>query len=109
MTTVAEEDVLTAAELELAVDPVAAAADAAASAVVDVVDATGAQPAFRIVKGNPSDEEIAALVAVFAAASGGTGASADSGPRDSWGVPTLLHRGTSPFSPYSYPLLSYLR
>ncbi|MFF0542758.1 acyl-CoA carboxylase epsilon subunit [Nocardia thailandica] len=105
----AEEDVLTAAELELAVDPIVDEVDQAATAVADVVDATGAQPAFRIVKGNPSDEEIAALVAVFAAASSGAGAAPAGGPRDSWGVPTLLHRGTSPFSPYAYPLLSHLR
>jgi hypothetical protein len=44
------------------------------------------EPAIRILKGNPTDAEIAALVSVLAGASGG---SADPGPteRNLWGHP----------------------
>ncbi|MDR3663359.1 MAG: acyl-CoA carboxylase subunit epsilon [Mycobacterium sp.] len=47
---------------------------------------TPAAALFQVVKGNPSDEEIAALVTVLAGASGG---SADAGPgeRNLWGHP----------------------
>ncbi|MFC9892210.1 acyl-CoA carboxylase subunit epsilon [Nocardia sp. NPDC127579] len=99
----AEEDVLTAVELELTVDPIADEAPAAVA-----TDATG-QPLFRVVKGAPTDVELAALVCVFGAAANSAAAAADSGPQDLWGRPTMLHRGTSPFSPYAYPQLSHLR
>ncbi|PWV77481.1 acyl-CoA carboxylase epsilon subunit-like protein [Nocardia neocaledoniensis] len=109
VTTVAEEDVLTAAELELAVEPLVDEVELSASAVTgEPAEALG-EPLFRIVKGAPTDEDIAALVAVLSAAAAAAPASAPAGPADSWGVPTLQHRGTSPFSPYAYPLLSHLR
>nr|WP_155929789.1 acyl-CoA carboxylase subunit epsilon [Mycolicibacterium sp. CBMA 234] len=41
---------------------------------------------FQVVKGNPSDEELAALVTVLASASGG-GAAAGTGDRNDWGHP----------------------
>ncbi len=43
-------------------------------------------PMFQVLKGNPTDEDIAALVTVLAAASGGAG---DAGPgdRNLWGHP----------------------
>ncbi|MEV0252022.1 acyl-CoA carboxylase subunit epsilon [Nocardia sp. NPDC050712] len=104
MTTVAEEDVLTAVELDLTVEPIA---DEAEVVVAEVPGATE-QPLFRVVKGAPTDAELAALVCVLTAAANG-GGPADSGPQDLWGRPTLLHRGTSPFSPYAYPQLSHLR
>ncbi len=43
-------------------------------------------PLFEVVKGNPSDEELAALVTVLASASGG-GGSAAAGDRNDWGHP----------------------
>ncbi|CAM5298002.1 acyl-CoA carboxylase subunit epsilon [Mycolicibacterium aubagnense] len=43
-------------------------------------------PLFQVVKGNPSDEELAALVTVLAGASGGGGA-AEAGDRNDWGHP----------------------
>ena len=43
-------------------------------------------PLFQVVKGNPSDEELAALVTVLASASGG-GADAGPGDRNMWGHP----------------------
>lgn len=106
MTTVAEEDVLTAAELELTVDPITDEVEV----VVETATAEDAQarPAIRIVKGAPTDAEIAALVCVLNAAANG-GQAADTGPADAWGRPTLMHRGTSPFSPYAFPQLSHLR
>ncbi|WP_431964479.1 acyl-CoA carboxylase subunit epsilon [Nocardia sp. bgisy134] len=107
MTTVAEEDVLTAAELDLAVDPIAEEVEAVTVGTA-AADA-GEQPFIRIVKGAPSDEEIAALVCVFSAAANASGAAASTGPADGWGRPTMLHRGSSPFSPYAFPQLSHLR
>ncbi|MBF6356317.1 acyl-CoA carboxylase subunit epsilon [Nocardia higoensis] len=107
MTTVAEEDVLTAAELDLAVEPLAEETEAAVDAVA--TPEPSAAPFLQILRGSPSDAEIAALVCVFAAAAGGSG-DADSGkPRELWGRPTQMHRGASPFSPYSFPALSRLR
>lgn len=43
-------------------------------------------PLLSVVKGNPTDEDVAILTAVVAAAaSSSNGSSADSGPRDLWG------------------------
>ena len=42
-------------------------------------------PLFQVVKGNPSDEELAALVTVLANASGG--GAAEAGDRNDWGHP----------------------
>ena len=58
--------------------------------------------AVRVVKGNPSDEEIAALVTVLTAAQGGSESTGDSRPRELWGSPELLHRRFAPQSAYSY-------
>lgn len=107
MTTMAEEDVLRAAELDLAVDEFADVAD---TAVVEA-ETSNAGPIIQVLKGNPTDDELAALVAVVAAAAaaGANSGSGSQGPADMWGRPTLLHRGTSPFSPYAFPALSHLR
>jgi hypothetical protein len=50
-------------------------------------DAEVHQPEIKIVKGNPTDEEVAALVTVLAGASGG--GQVDEGPqiRNLWGHP----------------------
>lgn len=78
--------------------------DAAPDAVTaEAVAETAA--ALRIVKGNPSDEDIAALVSVLAAASSGTAPEGDGRPAETWGAPTRMHRQWAPFSPYSYPNL----
>lgn len=109
MTTVAEEDVLTAAELELAVEPLVDEVELSVSAVADEPAESLGEPMFRIIKGSPTDVDIAALVAVLSAAAASAPAGGATGPSDNWGTATLLHRGTSPFSPYAYPLLSHLR
>nr|WP_040774848.1 acyl-CoA carboxylase subunit epsilon [Nocardia pneumoniae] len=110
MTTVAEEDVLSAVELDLAVDPltdeVGTATDPDAAALP--AEAT-AEPFFRVVKGSPTDEELAALVCVLSALASDAAPAGPSGPPDLWGRPTLMHRGSSPFSPYAFPQLSHLR
>ena len=68
MTTVAEEDVLSAVELDLTVDPIAdeTGASTGSDAAALSAEAT-AEPVFRVVKGSPSDEELAALVCVLSA------------------------------------------
>jgi Acyl-CoA carboxylase epsilon subunit len=58
--------------------------------------------AIRVVKGNPSDEEIAALVAVLTAAAASAGPVADTRPPELWGSPAAMHRTFAPFSPYSF-------
>ncbi|MFI5777385.1 acyl-CoA carboxylase subunit epsilon [Nocardia sp. NPDC051570] len=104
MTAVADEEVLRAAELDLSVDDLVAMEPL----VADTESHAG--PVVRILKGSPTDDEIAALVCVLAAAAASADASAqDQGPADLWGRPTFLHRGASPFSPYSFPYLSHLR
>ncbi|RMI31725.1 acyl-CoA carboxylase subunit epsilon [Nocardia stercoris] len=104
MTAVADDVILSAAELDLAVGELVDAAEPTAPAT-DVV----AGPMIRIVKGSPTDEDIAAIVSVFAAASAAGGQAPARGPLDLWGLPTDMHRGTSPVVPYSYPQLSHLR
>ncbi|MEC3913082.1 acyl-CoA carboxylase epsilon subunit [Nocardia sp. CDC160] len=102
----ADEEVLRAAELDLAVDELT---DAVETAVAEAEPASTG-PIVQVLKGNPTDLELAALVAVFAAASASAAAApVDNGPADHWGRPTLQHRGTSPFSPYAFPALSHLR
>ncbi len=106
VTTVADDDVLTAVELDLTVDPIA---DAVAAAAPAAAPAVAEQPFIRVIKGAPTDEEIAALVCVLSAAANSAAPSGPVGPADFWGRPTLMHRGTSPFSPYAFPQLSHLR
>ncbi|BCK58286.1 acyl-CoA carboxylase subunit epsilon [Nocardia wallacei] len=106
MTAVADEEVLRAAELDLSVDEFVAMEPVVADADTE----SNAGPVIRILKGSPTDDEIAALVCVLAAAAANSAAvPGPSGPADAWGRPTLMHRGTSPFSPYAFPQLSHLR
>ncbi|NGP03959.1 acyl-CoA carboxylase subunit epsilon [Rhodococcus sp. 14C212] len=101
MTAVAEEKTI----IDTEVTEVAAAEEAPAAAPVAETAAPEAPAAIRIVKGRPSDVEVAALVAVLAAAAGSAAPAADDRPRETWGDPTRMHRRTAPFSPYSYPNL----
>lgn len=56
-----------------------------------------ARPVLRIVRGDPSPEEVAALTAVLAAASGGGGAAPEAGPRSVWSErESLVRRPLSP-------------
>ncbi len=109
MTTVAEEDVLTVAELELVVEPLVEEAELSVDAAVEAPVSTTGEPMFRILKGSPTDQDIAALVAVLSAATADAPAGTSNGPADAWGTSTMMHRGTNPFSPYVYPMLSHLR
>lgn len=71
---------------------------------VDAAPESPQGPMIKIVKGSPSDDEIAALVAVFAAVADSDAATTDSGrPPESWGAPSRMHRRPMPFSPYSFP------
>ena len=49
-------------------------------------------PALRIVRGDPTPEELAALVAVLAAASGGGEMAGPGGPVAQWAPPARLMR-----------------
>ena len=108
MTAVADDEVLRAAELDLSVDEPGTMEPADAD--TDAGTESTAGPIVRILRGAPTDDEIAALVSVLAAAAA---SSADipgpQGPIDQWGRPTLMHRSTSPFSPYAFPHLSHAR
>ncbi|MFT4041840.1 MAG: acyl-CoA carboxylase subunit epsilon [Gordonia sp. (in: high G+C Gram-positive bacteria)] len=53
----------------------------------EVAGAGPARPLLRVVKGNPTDADLAVLVAVFSAATTTSGA-AESGPIDDWGSPS---------------------
>ncbi|MCX6468582.1 acyl-CoA carboxylase subunit epsilon [Williamsia herbipolensis] len=68
--------------------------------------ATPARPLLRIVGGNPTDTDVAVLVAVLA----GAGGSDDSGPppaRDLWGTPTDRLRPAWPLAPNAFPNLTF--
>ncbi|SEC01985.1 Acyl-CoA carboxylase epsilon subunit [Rhodococcus koreensis] len=68
------------------------------------------EPFLKVVNGSPSDEEIAALVAVLSAAAAAGSGDPDSGiPPESWGAPTRMHRSVAPFSPYAFPNVSAYR
>lgn len=73
--------------------------------VTDSAGTESAQPLLRVIRGNPTDEDLAVLVTVFAAASGG---SSDPGPqvRDDWGRPVDRLRPTWN-SPTSFPNLRW--
>ncbi|MFI8569205.1 acyl-CoA carboxylase epsilon subunit [Rhodococcus sp. NPDC078407] len=75
---------------------------AASDQAVAEAGVSAASPEVRVVKGNPSDEDLAALVAVLTAAQGGSADAGTSRPPELWGSPTLLHRGFAPQSAYSY-------
>jgi len=60
-------------------------ADVSADNVSDAAAEAPVAPMFQVVKGNPSDEELAALVTVLASASGG--GAAEAGDRNDWGHP----------------------
>lgn len=77
--------------------------DAVSDRVVVAEDEiSAASPQVRVVRGNPSDEELAALVAVLTAAQGGPASAGASQPPELWGSPTLLHRGFEAQSAYSF-------
>ncbi|WP_072687958.1 acyl-CoA carboxylase subunit epsilon [Rhodococcus marinonascens] len=57
----------------------------------------------KVVKGSPTAEEVAALVAVLSAMAASGGADRGSNlPPESWGAPTAMHRANIPFSPSSF-------
>lgn len=65
-------------------------------------------PLVEVVKGNPTDEEIAAIVAVVSAVV----SPAPEGPRapkDGWGVDSTAGRFGNPNVPWSFPNISHLR
>ncbi|TSD97378.1 acyl-CoA carboxylase subunit epsilon [Skermania sp. ID1734] len=101
MTATAEEDVLCAADIEL---DLLSSSDAEAP-----VSAADNDPVITVLRGNPTDEDVAVLAVVFAAASGAAADTVVEKPRDNWGEPSLLHRGITPFTPYVYGYLSSLR
>lgn len=65
-------------------------------------DATQGGSAIRIVKGNPTDHDLAALVTVLTAAASTASEPVDTRPPELWGAPTSMHRTYAPFSPYSF-------
>ncbi|QCQ92036.1 acyl-CoA carboxylase subunit epsilon [Rhodococcus sp. SGAir0479] len=111
MTATTREDVLTDADVQeasAAVDGAtlegAALAEAVAGLEPDAAAAGSQAPVITIVKGNPTDEDIAALVAVLSAAAAAASSEpeGDGRPPETWGAPTRMHRGHAPFSPYSF-------
>lgn len=86
----------TLAEAEVLIEA-AAAVEAAADAVTE----SAQLPVIKVLKGSPTDFEIAALVAVLAAA-GSAATPTDTAPTDNWGAPARMHRQRAPFSPYAF-------
>ncbi|MFC9514202.1 acyl-CoA carboxylase subunit epsilon [Nocardiaceae bacterium NPDC056970] len=107
MTATTREDALTDAELlDASSLEGAALAEAVAGLEADaaVSSESPQSPMITVVKGNPTDAEIAAVVTVLcAAAAAASGEPAGDGlPPETWGAPTRMHRGHAPFSPYSF-------
>lgn len=77
-----------------------------------VAKPTAAQDAvaavITVLRGAPTEEELAAIVAVLAA-SGGADTSAPRRPDETWGHPTLLHRNASTLSPSAFAVDPILR
>ena len=68
--------------------------------VPDAPDAPREGPAFlRLVRGNPTDEELAALVAVVAALSGSGPVESADAPRSEWAAPARKVRATHRHGP----------
>ena len=105
MTATAEDKIITEFEADEQSPAVeASAGDGAPATAEETPEVAATAAAVRIVKGNPSDEEIGALVAVLAAAAASAGQDeGDNRPPETWGDPTRMHRRWAPFSPYSYP------
>ncbi|PTR31605.1 acyl-CoA carboxylase epsilon subunit-like protein [Rhodococcus sp. OK519] len=105
MTATTREEALTDAELlDASSLEGAALAEAVAGLEADaaVSSESPQSPLITVVKGNPTDEEIAAVVTVLCAAAAAGEPVADSLPPETWGAPTRMHRGRAPFSPYSF-------
>lgn len=107
MTATAEDKIITEFELDRLTDVADTPAEGQDSETASAEPAPAASDtavALRIVKGEPTDEEIAALVAVLsAAAASASEPEGDGKPPETWGDPTRMHRQWAPFSPYSYP------
>ncbi|CAM3041450.1 acyl-CoA carboxylase epsilon subunit [Prescottella defluvii] len=102
MTATTPEEVLTDAAL-LDASSLEGAALADAVAGLEPAITSGPQsPMITIVKGNPTDEDVAVLVAVLSAAAASGAPAGDGLPPETWGAPTRMHRGHAPFSPYSF-------
>lgn len=56
-------------------------------------ESTPPTPLLRVVSGNPSPEELAALIAVVAAAAGSGETSPEPSAGSQWATPARLHRG----------------
>lgn len=103
MTATTREEVLTDAELLDASSLEGAALAEAVAGLEPDVAADSQSPLIKIVKGNPTDEDVAVLVAVLSAAAAASGEPVGDGlPPETWGAPTRMHRGHAPFSPYSF-------
>ncbi|MGU3431577.1 acyl-CoA carboxylase subunit epsilon [Actinomycetes bacterium M1A6_2h] len=71
------------------------------TAVEDRSKSTGDD--ITIVSGSPTDDEIAALIAVIVAARSASDRSVpDSGPRDLWGRPADQLRSGTTFAPFAF-------
>jgi Acyl-CoA carboxylase epsilon subunit len=74
--------------------------------VAEATESAPARPFLTVVKGNPSDAEIAALVGVFASA-GGSDGPVDTGPRNLWGTPSDRLRAATGLAPSVFPNLAF--
>ena len=118
-----EVDDATAAELDrIGVEATAhaettngAAELAQTSAAAEVADSTAEGPdgqVIKVLRGAPTDIELAALVAVLtAAAAGPSNGNGQAAPRaeETWGHPTLMHRYPTAFAPATFTVSPQLR
>lgn len=66
------------------------------------------RPFLTVIKGNPTDEELGVLAAVFAAAASGASDEDETGTVNNWGRPADLHRpGHLAYSPSAFQNLNF--
>ena len=70
--------------------------DSESGASEEAAEATPQQPLLRIVSGNPTPEELAALVTVIAAAASSATVEEDESDLSGWGAPVNMHRAPMP-------------
>ncbi len=63
------------------------------------------EPVIEVLKGNPSEDEVAALVAVLGSLGGGTGEPAQPPGRTNWGLPVDKLR----YAPFSWQLITLVQ
>ena len=81
------------------------ASETSSSAPVTNDPTTVSEPVIKVLKGNPSEDELAALVAVLSGLSGAAGEPVQQSERTNWGLPVDKLR----YPPFSWQLITLVQ